>query len=464
MNKGLLLQYMLDRVKRQVEEEDAALAEEEGSAGKGVDNRDPSTDDLNEQILELYSRRERSCVYPPPELPETPERMISVLRQLYKDDVSKISLILHHYFPDRFLFYRVSKLEDEIFQGFEYFADTVPEFDFDFAKVRRASFEQYVVVNAALLAFGRRVWPDVANLQVRVEYFLYDNLAQLFLETSDYNRYWICNTRYEYWENRSDSIEWSGRKDMRRGDLVFLYCSSPVKAITDVYEVEEDAWLDPWAAWDGFWVKIARRCLIPKGIPFRVMRKDPVLGKWSVVRRNFQGVVAEAVPHACYNRLIELMPAALREELDLSPEPVAEIGGAGEFTSEEEFENAVVEPLLKSWDVQYKRQFPCKCYFGTQKITGYVDFLVLNQAGALTLFENKLKIVSEEQLQAAVNQARSYALMLGLPSFVVASPEGMKLFGLVKAEETLVAEIQPEAEKSEEDEFLSALLRLQRGR
>ena len=470
MNKERLFDYMLDRVEKQVEIVNKALSEQEGWDSKIVDEHDPATDDLNAQMLELYTRREGSCIYPPSDLPRNADRMVAQLRKLYRDDVSKVSLVLHHHFPDKFLFYRVSRLEEEIFQGFEYFADIVEELDFDFEKVRRAGFEQYLAVNESLLALGRRVWPNVKNLQFRLECFVYDNLAQLFLETSDYNRYWICNTQYEYWKDRNEfesdadkTIEWSGRKDMRAGDIVFLYCSAPVKAVTDVYEVVEDPVFDPGGAWDGFWVTFAHLCEIPGHIPFGKMRKDPVLGQWSVVRRNFQGVVTEAVPHACYNRFIDFIPQDTRKEFGFSSEPVADIGSSGQFTSEEEFEDAVVEPILKKWGLQYRRQSPCKCYFGTQRITGYVDFLVENQAGDLTLFEDKLKILSPEQLQAAVNQARSYALMLGLPSFVVASPEGMKLYSLEAGKEMLVAEMHREGTKGEEDEFFSRLLQLQRG-
>jgi hypothetical protein len=93
-------------------------------------------------------------------------------------------------------------------------------------------------------------------------------------------------------------------------------------------------------------------------------------------------------------------------------------------------------------------------------VTGRIDFLVSDGAGLLTLFENKLRVATEQQLQKAVDQAKSYALMLGLPSFVVASPEGLRLYSLSQAEETLVGEMSPGAGKSEEESFRSAILGL----
>lgn len=72
------------------------------------------------------------------------------------------------------------------------------------------------------------------------------------------------------------------------------------------------------------------------------------------------------------------------------------------------------------------------------------------------------KIISDNELQEAVNQAKSYALMLGLPSFVIASPEGCKLYSLERNNETLISELRPQSEKAEEEQFLSAILKLQK--
>src|SRR5690606_10009500 len=112
-------------------------------------------------------------------------------------------LVLHHYFPEKYLFYRVSKLEKEIFEGFEFFSDIIPEFDFPFTKIGKTGFEKYLVLNSVLLAFGKLCWPDVANLQYRMERFLYDHFAHFFVNKSDYNRYWVCNTIYHYWKGES---------------------------------------------------------------------------------------------------------------------------------------------------------------------------------------------------------------------------------------------------------------------
>jgi hypothetical protein len=474
MNKLYLLGGMINAVDEQIRKADQQLLEQSGGSGPTLDSYVPTSEDLKSRLLELYSRREDACVYPPESLPTTAEEMIPVLRQMYKDDVTKISLILHHYFPEQYLYYRVGTLEPEIAKGFDFFSDTVEEFRFDFGRARRTGFDDYLARNSTLLEVGRIWWPDVHNLQARINLFLYNHLAEMFRDASDYNCYWICGTQHDYWQNRhsnaeqdedeTDVIRWSGSKYMQENDLVFMYCSAPVKAITDIYYVSEPPQFEPYGAWDGIYVQLAHMLELPNPIPFATMRNDPVLGQWSVIRRQFQGVVTESVPHSCYNRLLSYMPDEVKDECELTPEPVSDFTVSGSFGSEEEFEDAIIEPMLKRWGLHYKRQMPCKCHFGTQQITGFIDFLVSNATGALTLIENKLKIVSDEGLRKAVNQGKSYALMLGLPSFVVASPEGCKLYSLERNKETLVDQLSPQAEKADEERFLSSLMKLQAGR
>jgi hypothetical protein len=75
---------------------------------------------LQEALYELNNRREVDL---PSSLPKKPEQMIPVLREHFKDDVTFISLVLNYHFPEQYFFYRVSKLEPEIFLGFQFFSE-----------------------------------------------------------------------------------------------------------------------------------------------------------------------------------------------------------------------------------------------------------------------------------------------------------------------------------------------------
>jgi hypothetical protein len=312
-------------------------------------------------------------------------------------------------------------------------------------------------------------------------YFVYEGLGHLFLEKSDYKRYWVVATREECFDgldSRNEDVTWSGRKEMRPEDLVFVYRMAPRKAMTDILQVKDEPVFDPWGAWDGFWVNLEKVCVI-KNIPFAHMRKDDILGKWGTVNRNFVGTVAEPMPPAIYNRLLEKIPlekipSVTREMYGLESAPVGEpptgkLPGlshptlatrhlSGQFETEAKFEDEVIVPLLKRWNLKYKRQHPCTFRIGRQDHRGKVDFHVSNREGPLTLFEDKLRIINDRDLEPAIAQAKSYALLLGLPSFVVASPEGMWLYSLDRNQEKLIK--LPADTVDWEEEIKSLLLKL----
>ncbi|MDP9438863.1 MAG: hypothetical protein M3P49_08975, partial [Actinomycetota bacterium] len=122
---------------------------------------------------------------------------------------------------------------------------------------------------------------------------------------------------------------------------------------------------------------------------------------------------------------------------ELEPEPTAGEGLSNRFASEADFEDQVVEPLLKRWGLGYQRQYRCRFRMGSQDLFGLVDFFVADGRGPITLIESKIRILNERELKQAREQGKSYALMLGLPSFVVASPEGMWVYSLRRNAETL---------------------------
>lgn len=450
MNKLLVLNWLLHDANEYADDFYSAISE----SRKDVP--------LEEALRELNNWRDITL---PPSLPKTPDKMIPALRKHFKDNVTFISLVLNHYFPEEYLYYRVSALEEEIFEGFEFFSEIIPEFSaLDFRGVGRKAFDRYLRLNKALWEFASLVWPelDLKQSQNRLAYLLYQGLGELFLEKSDYNRYWIMATQERYFEHldSGEDVEWSGRKEMQKGDLIFMYRTAPRSAITDIYQVKDEPYLDPWAEWGGFVVFMEKVCAI-QDIPFAEMKADHILGKWGLVRRNFQGTVTEPVPYSMYNRLLDKIPKAMRKDHDLEYEPVATMESSGQFASEAEFEEAIIVPLLKHWGLKYQAQYPCLFRVGSQYHSGKVDFLVSDAAGPLTLFEDKLRIISDGELKPAVDQAKSYALLLGLPSFVVASPEGMWLYALDRNRETLAKQIPfSEFKGQQEEEFRDTLLRL----
>lgn len=139
------------------------------------------------------------------------------------------------------------------------------------------------------------------------------------------------------------------------------------------------------------------------------------------------------------------------------------VGRSGEFVSEAEFEDQIIVPLLRRWDFQYRRQHLCRLRLGTQVHHGRVDFLVSDTHGPLTLFENKLRILNHQDRDLAAEQAKSYALTLGLPSFVVASPEGLWIYALQGNRAALQRHLAPDALKDQDEQVRDLLLALRNG-
>jgi hypothetical protein len=447
MNKGHLLELLLDDAEKN-----------EHHYQIRTDTKDGLRQNLLEELQNLGGDR---ATLPDP-LPSIPSEAIPLLRGYFKDNVTLISRVLNYLFPDQYLFYRVSELEEEIFLAFDYFSSYAPSFAIPFSRVGRTGFDRYLELNAALLEVFNTIYPELENPQAKIAWFLYEGLGRLFTEKSDYKRYWIMATREENFADldSNDDLNWSARKEMQPGDLVFIYRTAPRSAITDVLEVRDEPVFEPWTSWKGFWVDLQRVCRI-EDITFADLRSDHVLKAWNVVRKKMFGVIVEPVAHSVYNRLLEMIPERTRDAHGLEPEPTANAGPSGQFVSEAEFEDQVIEPLLRRWGLDYQRQYRSHFRFGRQDLLGLVDFLVSDGRGPITLFENKFRILNNDKdLKEAADQGKSYALMLGLPSFVVASPEGLRIYSSDRNQESLEMQMSLDELEERDEEVRNTLLKL----
>jgi hypothetical protein len=389
---------------------------------------------------ELYELNHRSRVSLPKAAPETAEKLLPILREQFRDQVTLVSRVLNHYFPQEYLFYRVSPLEEEIFAAFEFFAEVYPDFNFPFDRVGETGFYRYLVLNEALLQFCRLVWPELPVYQAHAAWLLYMGLGELFREKDHQRRYWLCveNSDPNGGQNgaRQSEFELSGHKLMRAGDLIFRYRAAPHRAITTLLHVKHDPYFDPWSAWEGFWAVVEKTAELPP-LTLEQLQQDPVIGRWEVVERCLHNVVTAPMPTAVYNQLLSYLPAAALAATDLRPETVGPEPDSGWYVSKDEFGRKVVEPLLHGWAFAFEARYRCQCPLGHQTYPGYIDYLVRDAAGLITLFETRLRLLTEAEQQAAVERARPYALLLGLPTFVVAAPEGLWIYAVQRGEAVL---------------------------
>ncbi len=246
---------------------------------------------------------------------------------------------------------------------------------------------------------------------------------------------------------------------MQVDDLVFMYRQAPRKAIADIYFVSEPPYFDPYGGWGGFWVPLKKITPITD-ITMVEMKHDPILGKWGFARCSSQGVVTAPVPYSIYNRLLDLIGKDVCEKNDLISEPLAKTVSSGQYASEEEFEDDVLEPLFRHWGLKFQRQYPCYFTIGTQYHTCFVDFIVHDAKGTVTIFEDKIEIRNDAELQKAISQAKSYSLLLGINNFVIASPEGFWIYKLDKNNEILLDKISSDEFKEKEEAMRELILKL----
>ena len=392
--------------------------------------------------------------------------IVSYLRNIFKNDISSISLVLNYLRPEKYLFYRVSMLENEIFAGFKFFSNILDEFNLPFSKIGEGknSYNNYIQLNDSLHSFANEAWQDLKDpkiIQQRIHYFLYQGLGNLFLTKNDYNQYWIMATGEQNFKSldTEPEVNWSGREEMQEGDLVFMYRQTPRKAIADLYYVSQEPWFDPFGGWTGFWVPL-RKITSIKDITMVDMKHDEVLKQWSFVKTSSQGVSTAPMPYFAYNRLLELIDENIKKEFNLTPEITtisAQTKNIIEFKDEKDFEDKVIDPLLKRWGFKHHRQYPCEFAIGSQHHTCQVDFLVKDSNNEnITLFEDKIRIANEKELNRAVLQAKSYALQLGMGGFVVASPEGFWIYKLSRNKEELIEVIS--SDKVKEIEEMKSLI------
>lgn len=193
---------------------------------------------LREALYRINNEKEKTL---PDSLSRDEAAIVRVLRDHFNDNVSFISLVLHHHFPDRYLFYRVSSLEPEIFAGLNFLKPVAPQFNLRFSKVGRTGFSRYRQLNQALLDFARTHWPRARDPQKMLTYFLYYRLARLFREKPALHRRrrWVLGVEERFFEglDTNKDLIWSGREEMQPDDLAFVYRAKPVSAITDIYRL-----------------------------------------------------------------------------------------------------------------------------------------------------------------------------------------------------------------------------------
>jgi len=258
----------------------------------------------------------------------------------FDNRVDLASLALFGIAPDDFLLFRDLGFQEELFDGLGLLVEDFPYLQLPFRYVSRVARGRYEAFNEALQRLARDLWPDAEGRPARLLALVYRVLPELVRHRDDAFRAWVGVTAQRHniegiLDPTEETNNWSSVRRAQPGDLYFAYCASPVSAIRAVFTVDERPTCDPVGAWRGHWVQIRRHAMFT--LSFAEMKSDPILGKWSAIRHNFQGITMEQVPPAIYARIRELLIARGVEDSVLRSAEVTRFLSAGDFQCEKDF-------------------------------------------------------------------------------------------------------------------------------
>lgn len=227
--------------------------------------------------------------------------------------------------------------------------------------------------------------------------------------------------------NEEDYITpWQCNPETKAADMVVMYLRSPTSAIDSVWRSCSVGFNDPFFYY--------YRCTFisnPKPmnqIGLNDIKKDAVLGKMPIVRKNMQGVNGVELKPSEYNHILKLGKCnapEIKYTSDISDDT---------YSSEKDVEEKIIKPLLKQLGYS-KTDYVQQLYIeiGNHNHALIPDFVVLPQKKqngytAFAVVEAKLSITKEKELTEAKKQARSYAKLLSAKKISVISKEKIWIF------------------------------------
>ena len=214
---------------------------------------------------------------------------------------------------------------------------------------------------------------------------------------------------------------WQSNPETRAGDLIVMYLRTPISAISSIWRSCSIGFNDPFF----FYYRctyIGNPCKV-KRLGINQIKKDKLLSQLPIVKKNMQGINGVELMPSEYNYIVDKVKGNVpRLEFE-------DISVDNSYTNEKDVENRLIKPFLKDLDYEetdYTQQK--RIPVGNHNTTLIPDFVLLpdifkGQHSAFAVLEAKKSIKNEKELQAALKQVSSYALLLSAKYAVVASQE-----------------------------------------
>lgn len=354
------------------------------------------------------------------------------------DYVSAISLGLYFALPEYFAFYDFQCKFNQLEEIHAVFNIPLPAIPGKNSKDERGLY--YLAINQA--------WQEFRQLHglSHVEFlaFLYDFAPQFItpLASTDLpspSKVWVItggSWDFEFIEEAtSDTISrWGGNTNIRRGDILMMYCVSPQKFIHSIWRACSDGFVDPFFHYHGT-VWICSKIEI-EPVLFSELKEHPLLSQKPAIRGSFQGPSGKAAfTVEEYEAIIEITSKKGFDTSVIPRLPFSNFSFPAEINLERDVEIHLIEPLLKRLgykETDWVRQMPVKMGRGERNYPDYAIGAISKRGeeSAKFLLESKFQLSSTKEFTDAFYQAKSYALRLQSKVMALAAIEGIWVFPL----------------------------------
>ena len=225
-------------------------------------------------------------------------------------------------------------------------------------------------------------------------------------------------------EDDSDSIYcWMCNPETRAGDMIVMYLRTPISAISSIWRSCSIGFNDPFF----FYYRctyIGNPCKV-KRLGINQIKKDKRLSQLPIVKKNMQGINGVELIPSEYNYIVDKVNG------DVPRLEFEDISVDNNYVNEKDVENRCIKPFLSRLGYD-ENDYIQQLYvpIGNHNNTLIPDFVLLpeiyrGKRTAFAIIEAKKSINNDKELSAALEQVRSYALLLSAPYAVIASQEGI---------------------------------------
>lgn len=225
---------------------------------------------------------------------------------------------------------------------------------------------------------------------------------------------------------------WQADVETKKGDILIHYETSPISAITCIWQSATDGVVDPFFMYYSNAI-LTNKIDVPN-ITLAELKKDEYFAHHPLVRKNFQGVNGWQVSSEDYSRLLTLFQQKGANVNALPMLYAPSLQTNDNIKIESDVEQHLLEPLLNSMGFvkgkDYIRRLPVKAGRGHRIIPDYALHYSdkHDEESAQVLVEAKFYIRSNKDKEDAFKQARSYAHLLGSSTLVLCDKDKLIVY------------------------------------